>query len=193
MIRKNHLARLFCCLSLFGLFSIAHAQEAAGKRHYLVTDRIERFYVEAGAGLSVYYGPGVDLLGDEEHVGAAGTGIVGYQYSERWAIELGYAFYQYPEEFNVNSPHITFRGVIPLPKKISLFGRFGVGYLGVAYVGSEEDEDDFAAVSPFLGAGIMYSMDPNWDISFQYSGPNFIIAGIGMVGVNLTYYFAREE
>ncbi len=196
---KKALAGLFTTLLFFSSYSVAASESEDSKPRKNL--HAKKFYVDAAVGSTIGYVAFVTVDEDDfTETGSGGLGAsaaLGYQFTDRISLEGGYVHYDYSEmndhtDFALHGPYIAFKRTIPLPGNFSLFAKLGAIY--TIYEDNEEEEDDDddhlnSLLLPFLGVGAAYSITEHISVNAQYSGPNVLLAGLGMFSAGLTIHF----
>lgn len=148
------------------------------------------YYTEANIGPNLYYGPGGSSLTS----GLQGYGYninAGYSYSDVSSVEVGfmqnYATYEKDGDTHdgrITAPYAAFRFNTPISRQFSLFTKLGIMFAKVNL-----DEDTSFIPLPYTGIGLGYALTNNLDISIQYQGAVYVIAGAGLLSGGLSYHF----
>ena len=165
-------------LSLLALSLMLIAQTAvAASDGSDVYNRHQGWYGEVLGGTNI---GGADV-NDIGHGGFGVSGALGYQFTSIIGVEAGYIRNQI-DDLHIDNGYVAARLTAPIGDRFSLFGKLGGIYSN--FGGGLDD----SIVSPFIGAGLAYSVTPQLDINAQIQG--FVHSGlsIGVVGGGLTYH-----
>lgn len=143
-------------------------------------------FAEMNVGTNLYY-LGVastsGSTGGAGVIGAAVSAALGYNFTPGFGLEGGII----QDEVDVNNgssvtvPYFTTRFTVPMGERFSFIGKLGLMAPVVP--------DEGAFILPYTGIGISYAMTKNVDLSLQYQGAVYGIAGAGIAGLGLTYHF----
>jgi hypothetical protein len=159
-------------------------------------NRHKGFYAEGNVGTNIYYLGVVSSGYDAASSGLEGFAwnvAGGYGFTTHHAVEGG--FMQNYADFdvgttavplvvstNVNVVYLAWRGTLPIKDRFALFGKLG------AMVLTHPKSDKWMAL-PYTGLGVSYAVTPKIDISVQYQGAVYVVAGAGALTVGATYHF----
>ncbi len=169
-------------------------------------NRHQGFYVEGNAGTNLIY---LGIISGEWAEAPAATGgfawhaAGGYAFTEHHAVEAGfmqnYAWYdtETPDNEHTVSTHANvvygaWRPTLPIGDRLSIFAKLGLMYVWVPGIQADETEtevDEVGMVAPYTGLGLSYAVTPQIDISVQYQGAVYIVAGAGALPVGAAYHF----
>jgi hypothetical protein len=169
-------------------------------------NRHQGFYVEGDAGTNLVY---LGVVAGEWAEAPAKTGgfawhvAGGYAFNEHHALEAGfmqnYAWYdteageeKHTVSAHANVAYAAWRPTLPIKDRVSVFGKLGLMYVwvpGVAADNTEVEVNGASLMAPYTGIGVSYAVTPQIELSVQYQGAIYVIAGAGAVTGGLTYHF----
>lgn len=108
----------------------------------------------------------------------------GHYFNKTIALEGGFmqAMSRWRDDEKVNVPYLTTRFNIPMGQRFSFIAKLG---LMTPFI-----HGDGVFLLPYTGVGVGYAVNKNLDLTLQYQGLVWGIAGVGMLGLGLTYHFS---
>jgi len=181
-------AMLICLL----MAQLALASEESWNRH-------EGPYAELNLGTGLaYFGvitPETDVS-DSGIDGFSWVGALGYNFTPHHAAEGGFGQWytafenddesvaDKEESTHLNVGYLAWRGTIPIKDRFAVFGKLGGMLMSIP----DTDEEAWM-IAPFTGIGLSYAVTPQLELSVQYQGAVYVVAGAGAVTAGLTYHF----
>lgn len=173
-MKKSLIALASLCLA-----SASFAEGQAWNQH-------QGRYVELTAGSTFNY---IGVFDSHARLGASafqGTSIgltYGYMYTPHYGFEGGLlsVFLNSELSNSLYAPYASMRFNMPLDDHFSILGKLG---LMVPFV-----PNGGGVILPFTGIGASYATTKNVDLSLEYQGAVYGIAGAGTLGLGLTYHF----
>ena len=159
-------------------------------------NRHKGWYGELNAGTNLYYLGVFSSAGEASNGGFYGfswNAAIGYDFNPSHALEAGfmqnYAEYEDEDEdidveTNTNIAYLAYRGTVPLGRRAAIFGKLGLMIFSIPDI-----DDDSWLMLPYTGLGLRYAVTPQIDISAQYQGAIYVLAGAGAFTAGITYHF----
>ena len=196
MLRKQFLAALIVALSTFGVSITANAAAILGA--------VIGGYAGLQLGLTDTHTGAGDFPGASGPVttidddGFGGRLYGGYQFTENWAVELGWTLYADTDvtvggtktDMSQWAIDLVAKGIIPLSNGFSVYGKLGPAYVDSDRGGSlGSDEDEFTLA---YGLGTSYAFSRNFeaDLSWTRVHGQSVIGDADLFALGAIYHFS---
>lgn len=175
----------------------------------IANQHAHQIYVEGSGGSTLYY---AGVFSSHENYQTAGlkgygwNGNIGYNFTNVTAIEGGfmqnYANQTYSDDgikhqqtLHANLPYISARFNVPLGHHFTFIAKTGAMYAYTSIKRGPDQDHPVAKtetdgmVLPYVGLGVGYSVNKHIEITSQYQGAVYGIAGAGLLSGGMTYHF----